>query len=120
MWWDVWNSIVEDAMQMQFAEHTTGDGLVLEVCGLDCKDHFFIERTAAVSHDHGIRKFVLTAAVEQDSVLSIRPVKTEPSGRQEFASLLFQIFRVEKTHSKRIVHARPFEPLPGWPRHVRS
>lgn len=120
MFWNVWSSIGENAERNLFAEQPAEDEQFLEVCGLDCKDHLFIEKTAAILHHEGIRKFILTAAVEPDGIILIRPMHSMQKAEFKGRSTLFQICKVEEKGSMRIVHARLFEPLPNWPRYKHS
>jgi hypothetical protein len=116
MLWNVWSSIVEDPERTYPAELPNENEWIMEVCGHDCKGHFFIETTSAIPHGDGIRKFMLTAAVELDGIVLIRPAESKSSAGKKSASSLFQIYKVEKRGAIRIVHVRPFDPLPDWPR----
>lgn len=120
MFWNVWNSIAENTERSLFAERFTENEQILEVCGVDSKDHLFIERTAAISHQEETRKFMLTAAVVQDGIVLIRQVHSVWPEDLRGESSLFQTCKVEKREALRIVHARLFEPLPSWPRYKHS
>jgi hypothetical protein len=120
MLWNVWSSIVEDAGRTCPDDYPEESEWILEVCGHDCKGHFFIETTSAIPHGDGIRKFMLTAAVDLDGIVLIRPAEKKPSAANKGASSLFQICQLERRGAIRIVHVRPFDPLPDWPRHQRS
>lgn len=120
MSWDVWNSIAETPERFLPAGQEVGEEPILEICGVDRNDHLFIEKTAAMPHHDGMRKFRLTAAVEQDGIVLIRPMHSVRSSDFRGGSSLFQICKVEEKESIRVIYAQPFEPLPNWPRYKHS
>lgn len=115
-----WQAIIEGPESQQRSETVQAREIVLEVCGLDCHEHLFIERTSARTDAGGIREFQLKAAVELDGIVSIRPVPEGLIGENKISPTLFRICKVGNGRAARIVRALPFEPLPAWSRPARS
>lgn len=108
-----WNEIIAEGDGQAFLEAMDTKEPVLEICGVDCHEQFFIERTAAKLDSNGIRSFRLTAPVELDTIVSIRPICDDLDNKA--SSALFQVSRVEKAGGGVWVQVRRFDPLPDWP-----
>jgi len=114
MIWQERNSITEEANGHNGIDLSIEDDLILEVCGLDCRGRFFIEKTTGRMKGGEFPELRLTAAVEPDLIVSVRPMRPDPFGENLASAALFRIRRVEKRGSLNFAQASAFECSPKW------